>query len=90
LASAGFHGTTKQARRPTRLLDLENAEPDSAGDFDFEDDIEALKEEFPALFSEPEQRHRAPRVTTSDRGRNSGGTGRDRTTEKLLKQAGFR
>lgn len=91
LASAGFQGTTKQARRLTRLLDLENAEPDSSGDFDFEDDIEALKEEFPSLFAEPgEQRRRAPKVTTSDRGRNAGGTVRDRTTEKLLKQAGFR
>ncbi len=91
LSAAGFPGSSKQARRLTRLLDLEDAEPDANGDFDFEDEIEALKEEFPSLFQEPgEPRRRAPKVTTSDRGRSSGTTTRDRTTEKLLKQAGFR
>ncbi|MCX4504572.1 phage scaffolding protein [Streptomyces anulatus] len=91
LSAAGFPGSRKQAARLTRLLDLSDVEPDDNGDFDFDDEIETLKEEFPALFAEPgEQRRRAPRVTTSDRGRTAGGTSKDRTTERLMKQAGFR
>ncbi|MGC5565331.1 hypothetical protein ACPYPG_21185 [Streptomyces sp. FR-108] len=90
LSAAGFPGTAKQARLLTRLLDLDSAEPDGNGDFDFEDEIEELKEEFPSLFKElGEPRRRAPKVTTSDRGRSAGTTTRDRTTERLLKQAGF-
>ncbi|MFJ8935364.1 hypothetical protein ACIRL0_06545 [Streptomyces sp. NPDC102365] len=90
LSAAGFPGTAKQARLLTRLLDLDSADPDSNGDFDFDDEIDELKEQFPSLFKEAgEPRRRAPKVTTSDRGRSAGITTRDRTSEKLLKQAGF-
>jgi hypothetical protein len=91
LSTAGFPGTAKQARLLTRLLDLDSAEPDANGDFDFEEEIEELKEEFPALFRElGEPRRRAPKVTTSDKGRTAGGGTRDRASERLLKQAGIR
>lgn len=89
LAAAGFAGTARQARRLTRLLDLDNIEPDDTGDFDLDDEIDELKEEFPQLFAQQEEKRRAPRVTTSDRGRGQQGT-RDRTTDRLLKQAGYR
>lgn len=91
LSAAGFSGTAKQARRLTRLLDLEGAEPDDLGDFDFDDDIEELKEEFPQLFEPADEGRgrRAPRVTTSDRGRKSSTVTRDKTSERLLKQGGY-
>ncbi|MCX4232815.1 hypothetical protein [Streptomyces ortus] len=90
LSAAGFPGTAKQARLLTRLLDLNSAEPDGNGDFDFGDEIEELKEEFPSLFKElGEPRRRAPKVTTSDRGRTAGGGNRDRASARLLKQAGI-
>jgi hypothetical protein len=96
LQAAGFSGTAKQAKKLTRLIDLDLAEPDDDGDFDFEEAIDELREEYPQLFrgedkpTPPRQR----RPTTADRGRD---TGRDATrnpsdvtSQALLRQAGIR
>lgn len=90
LQAAGFSGTAKQARKLTRLLDLSGAQPDDTGDFDFEDEIDDLKEEFPQLFAREQRQAPVRKPTTADRGGNAGGPGRDRTTERLLKAAGYR
>ncbi|GAA3230726.1 hypothetical protein GCM10017691_23940 [Pseudonocardia petroleophila] len=91
LQGAGFSGSAKQARRLTRLLDLAATEPDDMGDFDFEDEIEELKSEFPQLFSEKKPSAASTRrPTTADRGGNSDGPSRDMTTERMLKMAGYR
>lgn len=99
LQAAGFSGTAKQAKRLTRLLDLANAEPDADGDFDFEDEIDDLRTEYPQLFgstSSDDETRRPParRPTTADRGRR---TPRDadqdpttRTSDRLLRSAGVR
>jgi hypothetical protein len=97
LSAAGFSGTAKQARKLTRLLDLAGAEPDSDGDFDFEDDIEDLKIEFPQLFAPPADGvagRPAARPTTADRGRrtprDAGDDPTQRTSDRLLRSAGVR
>lgn len=99
LSSAGFPGTAKQAKRLTVLLDLAGAEPDDDGDFDFEEAIDELKDEYPQLFAGKQQQEetaptRRPRPTTADRGR---GTDRDatsdpskRTSAALARMAGLR
>lgn len=96
LQAAGYQGTVQQARRLTRLLDLDTAEPDREGDFDWEDDVEALKEEFPSLFAAPSNSNgtRPPgrKVTTADRG-GKGSPAPDpakRTTDRLLRAGGYR
>lgn len=90
LQAAGFSGTAKQARRLTRLLDLANIEPDDTGDFDFEDEIEDLRQEFPMLFQRDKPVTSSRKPTTADRGGSAGAPGRDRTTERLLRAAGYR
>lgn len=94
LAAAGFNGTAKQAARLTRLLDLTGAEPDRHGAFDFEDEIEELVEEYPALFGQGQTgaaRRPAPRV--GGRGRETSTPRKDpsrSTSDALLKSAGYR
>jgi hypothetical protein len=98
LTAAGFSGTAKQAKRLTALLDLTDAEPDAEGDFDFEEQIDDLKEEYPQLFRSRDQeetaRRPAARPTTADKGRR---TDRDatvnptqRTSAALRRMAGLR
>lgn len=94
LATAGFTGTAKQAARLTRLMDLDSAEPDRNGSFDFEDEADELKDEYPALFGNKEDgaKGRVPKVRTGS-GRGTGGGTQDptkRTTDALLKSAGYR
>jgi hypothetical protein len=95
LTAAGFNGTARQAARLTRLLDLDNAEPDSDGVFDWEDDVEELKEEYPELFGARGSRRnegggRLPKVRTAP---NRDGAPKDdptqRTSDALLRAAGF-
>jgi hypothetical protein len=95
LSAAGFSGTAKQAARLTRLLDLEDSEPDKDGVFDFEDDVEDLKEEYPELFggkgarrNERAGRGRPGRTAPTRRDATEDAT--SRTTKELLRQAGFR
>lgn len=102
LTAAGFSGTAKQAKRLTRLLDLSNAEPDADGDFDFEDEIDDLRTEYPALFGGGDddgggggaRRPGARRPTTADRGRktprDAGEDPTSRTSDRLLRSAGVR
>lgn len=81
-----------QAKRLVRLLNLD-VEFDEFGELPLEDQIEDLKEEFPALFAkeEPRSSTRRPR-TSSDRGRDSGPADSvdDKHSAKLLRAAGYR
>lgn len=96
LSAAGFSGTAKQAARLTRLLDLEDAEPDSDGVFDFEDDVEDLKEEYPELFGAKGARRNEQRAGRGRPGRtaptrkDATESATDQTTRELLRSAGFR
>jgi hypothetical protein len=91
LSAAGFTGTAKQAARLTKLMDLDDAEPGRDGSFDFEDEVEELKEEFPHLFEDPRTGRRAPKVrTASGRGDGSKPDPVKRTSDRLLKSAGYR
>jgi len=94
LTAAGFSGTAKQAKRLTALLDLESAEPDRDGDFDFEDEIADLKDEYPMLFRAPDDdggRARR-RPSTADRSRDVGRDDTDdattRTSKAMLRKMG--
>ena len=96
LSAAGFSGSAKQAARLTRLLDLEDAEPDSDGVFDFEDDVEDLKEEYPELFGGKGARRNEQRAGRGRPGRtaptrkDAPESATDKTTRELLRSAGFR
>lgn len=93
LSAAGFNGTAAQSARLTRLLDLESAKPDKHGVFDFEDDVEDLKDEYPELFGAKGARRneggasRRPN-TTPVRGQERK-SATDRTTAALLKAGGY-
>lgn len=93
LAAAGFNGTATQAARLTRLMDLEDAKPDRSGVFDFEDEVDDLKEEYPELFGAKgarrnEQREGRRPNTTPVRGQERKNA-TDRTTAALLKAGGY-
>ena len=91
LQAAGFSGSAKQAKKLARLLDLDGIEPDASGDFDLTDEVDELKDEFPQLFAAPtSDPARPPRRTTADRGRQGATPDPDKTTSRLLKQAGYR
>jgi hypothetical protein len=91
LSAAGFTGTAKQAARLTKLMDLDDAEPGRDGSFDFEEEVEELKEEFPHLFEDPRTGRRTPKVrTASGRGDGSKPDPVKRTSDRLLKSAGYR
>lgn len=96
LQAAGFQGSAKDAKRLTQLLDLEHAEPDKDGDFDFEDEIDDLKERFGALFEDrdADRARRTRRPSTGDRGRGEEKRATEdptqRTSRALLRQAGVR
>lgn len=95
LTAAGFSGSAKQARNLTKLLDLTEAEPDKDGDFDFGDEIDDLKNEYPMLFrSGDEPSGRRARTTTADRGRDAGRDDTDdpttRTSKAMLRRMGRR
>lgn len=95
LTAAGFSGSAKQARNLTKLLDLTEAEPDKDGDFDFGDEIDDLKDEYPMLFrSGDEPPGRRARTTTADRGRDAGRDDTDdpttRTSKAMLRRMGRR
>lgn len=94
LQAAGFSGSAKAARRLTRLLDLAASEPDQDGYFDFDDEIDELREEFPQLFQQnnPATNGRpvVRKVTTSDRGgRSDESPSMDKTTRRLMEQGGY-
>lgn len=93
LTAAGFSGTAAQARRLTRLIDLAGAKPDRDGRFDFTDDIEELKEDYPELFggrgSRRNERGRRQH-TAPERGGTPTKSASERTTDRLLKEAGYR
>lgn len=89
-ALAGEGLTRAQAKAAVKLLNLDDVELDDDGDGDFDDAIAELKEIFPQLFAKEEApARRVPKVTTGDRG-SASGPARDRTDEKLLRQAGYR
>lgn len=94
LSAAGFNGSAKQAARLTRLIDLEGAKPDRDGQFDFEDDIEDLKDDYPELFgakgSRRNERQTPDRGPGPNRERQRRQDPTQRTTAALLKEAGFR
>ena len=91
LSAAGFTGTAKQAARLTKLMDLEDSEPGRDGSFDFEDDVEELREEFPHLFEDPRNGKRTPKVrTATGRGEGSKPDPVKRTSDRLLRSAGYR
>jgi hypothetical protein len=96
LSAAGFSGTAKEAVRLTRLIDLEDAEPDSDGVFDFEDEVDELKEQYPELFGGKGSRRNergTGRVRPGRTAPTRGGTTEtdtERTTRELLRSAGFR
>lgn len=95
LTAAGFNGTARQAARLTRLLDLDGAEPDRDGVFDWEDDVEELKEEYPELFGARGSRRnegagRLPKVRTAPtRDSATPDDPTQRTSDALLRAAGF-
>jgi len=80
-----------QAKVALRLMDLSSVDVDDDGDADFDDEIEALKDTFPALFDR-EARRTVTRVKTSG-GRSDGGsamTPDEKASLKMLRAAGFR
>jgi len=85
--------TRAQAKVAVRLLDLSGVEVDEDGDADLEDAVEELKETFPGLFAKealPSRRDRLPsRTQRGDRG-GSSLPKTDRTTDALLRSAGYR
>lgn len=89
LQAAGYSGSVKQARLLTRLLDFADVEPDEHGDFDFEEQIDDLKESFPVLFQAKERRTPSQRPSTADKGGNGDTPGRDKTSERMLRAAGY-
>lgn len=91
LTAAGFSGSAAQARRLTRLIDLDGAKPDRDGRFDFTDDIEDLKEDYPELFGgRGTRRNERRQHTAPNRTEPTKKSATDRTSDRLLKEAGYR
>jgi len=84
-----------QAKRLVGLLNLDDVEVDEFGDADLEDQIEDLKEEFPALFAKDEDRRGGARRPRTSGGRSSSDGGGTKTpdqthSERMLRAAGYR
>jgi hypothetical protein len=90
IAAAGFSGTAAQAVKLARLLDMSEIEPNRDGAFDLEDEVQKLVEEYPQLFAKPQGR-RSPAVRRSDSDQTAPKKSpTDRTSEALMRQAGYR
>lgn len=89
-ALMGVGLTKDQAKSAVRLLDLDAVELDDDGDADLEDEIEDLRERFPALFERTVRYRRppAPGRRSPDRG-TPARTATEQTDEALFRQAGF-
>ena len=91
IAAAGFTGTAKQAARLARLIDTSRVVPGSDGTFDLEDEVDDLVDQYPQLFAPAGQRRPVPRVRRADS--KDSAPAKDaslRTSERMLKEAGYR
>lgn len=91
IAAAGFSGTAKQAARLAKLIDTSSITPGRDGEFDLEDEIDELKDEYPQLFSTAggNGRRPVPRVRTAPDPRTPRPDSTKSTSNKLLKSAGY-
>ena len=91
LLSAGLNADRKGAALIARVI-ASGAEPDDAGEYDFEDAIEELREQIPALFGKSTNgRQLPPRVGTADRGGREPVVDPDaQASRTALKRAGLR
>jgi hypothetical protein len=87
ISAAGFSGTARAAERLAKLIDTSQVEPDSDGRFDLEDEIDALREEYPELFKVV---RRAPAVRRADSDGRPPKDPTQETSDALLRQAGYR
>lgn len=90
LTEAGL--TKDQAKRSLRLLDLDSVELDADGDADLSEQIDDLKSDFPELFGNGKGKsQKAPRLPAGGQGggRTPAQPKRDKTSEALLRQAGY-
>lgn len=91
IKAAGFSGSAKDAVVLARLMDTSGLEPDRDGNFDLEDEVDALKERFPQLFAEPAGGRRpAPRVRTAPEGKTPPVDPSRKMSDALLRGAGYR
>jgi hypothetical protein len=83
LKEAGFTGDVKAAKRLIGTIDLSQVEPDDDGDIDIDEQIDDLKDAFPALFG-VKQRPGGRGVSTGH-GRDTDAPAKDVTAEHSLK-----
>ena len=92
IKAAGFSGSARDAVVLARLMNTSGLEPDRDGNFDLEDEVDALKERFPQLFAEPggNGRRPAPRVRTAPEGKTPPVDPSRKMSDALLRGAGYR